>query len=70
MSDKVKDLLKRIGLEQQLVPRREITEEVLKEYFEKRTVDYDTVNTKINEWKKYSLQKLSEVIKKHADRNL
>lgn len=70
MSDKVKDLLKRIGLEQQLVPRREITEDVLKEYFEKRTVDYDTVNTKINEWKKYSLQKLSEVIKKHADRNL
>ena len=70
MSAKVKDLLTRIGLEQRLVARKMITEDVLESLLVEKEVNYKQVNITINEWKKYSLQKLSEVIEKYAKRNL
>lgn len=70
LTDKVKDLLERLGLEQQLVTQQKITNEILKEKLIDNEVDYDAVNTRIAVWKEKSLEKLEEVITKYANRNM
>lgn len=69
-SEKVKDLLKRLDLEQYLVEPECVTEEKLEKCLINNQIDYVKVNKEIEIWKKYSMEKLREGIENNAKRNM
>lgn len=70
LSEKVEDLLERLGLETRLIKSETMTQNWLEEALIEKKINYREVNEKIEKWKQNSIKELKEVVEKYASGNM